>query len=249
MDNEGRWKRYARQILIEGFGPEGQAKLNQTRVVIVGCGGLGSVNAMYLAAAGIGTLRIIDRDTVELSNLNRQLLHWDRDIGASKVVSATGKLAQLNPEVQIEPVCAEVTPENALRLLSGCDVIVDALDSLPARLVINHAAMAGHIPLMHGAVHSFEGRVMTVLPGSSACLRCIYHVDIPPRTTPVLGATAGVVGTLQATEVLKYLLGMGKLLTDTLLVYDGLKMEFTRMKVRKDPACEHCGRYEEAGQR
>ncbi len=241
MDSESRWKRYERQIQIEGFGAEGQRKLSRARVAIVGCGGLGSVNAMYLAAAGTGTLRIIDRDMVELSNLNRQLLHWSKDIGVSKVASALEKLSQLNPEVQVETVCTEVTAENALPLISGCDVVVDALDSLPARLIVNQAAVAGGIPLVHGAVRSFEGRAMTVIPGQSACLQCIYHGKIPPRSTPVLGATAGVIGTLQATEVIKYLLGMGQLLTNTLLIYDGLKMEFTRMRVRRDPACKHCG--------
>jgi len=234
-------EKYARQIMLKGFGQQGQEKLKKARVFIAGAGGLGSSSATYLAAAGIGTLRIVDHDRVELSNLNRQVLHWPADIGQTKVGSAQSKLKQLNPQVKIEAIEEKITQANVSRLVEGCDLIVDAMDNLPTRYLLNKVAIERNIPFFHGAVYGFEGRAMTVVPGKSACLRCVYRGAIPEETFPVIGVTPAVIGCIQATEVIKYLVGMGQLLADRLLVYDGLNMKFTEFKIKKDPDCPHCG--------
>lgn len=233
--------RYDRQIIIPDFGDSGQEKLKRARVVIVGCGGLGSPAAIYLAAAGVGTLRIIDRDKVELSNLNRQVLHWQEDVGRNKVQSAAEKLNQLNKLVKIEPVVETITGENADSFIAGFDVIIDALDNLPTRFIINRAAVKAGIPFIHGAIYGLEGRVMTVIPGKSACLRCLYQGTPPQQKFPVLGTTPGVIGCIQATETIKLITGIGRLLTNRLLLYDGLNMRFTELKVNRKQECEHCG--------
>jgi len=234
-------ERYNRQIMIEGFGEEGQEKLKRAKVVIAGGGGLGSLASMYLTAAGVGTIRIIDRDRVQLSNLNRQVLHWDKDIGRKKVDSAADKLKMLNEGVKIEAIEASITEANISRLVAGFDLIVDATDNLPTRYILNKAAVEKNIPFFHGAVYGFEGRAMTIIPGQTACLRCVYRGAIPGDKFPVIGVTPAVIGCIQATEVIKYIVGIGELLTNKLLVYDGLDMQFTELKVKKDPDCEHCG--------
>jgi molybdopterin/thiamine biosynthesis adenylyltransferase len=235
-------EKYARQIMLKGFGPKGQERLKDARVFIAGAGGLGSSSATYLAAAGVGTLRIVDHDRVELSNLNRQVLHWPGDIGRTKVSSAAVKLKQLNPDLKIEAVEEKITEANITQLVAGFDLIVDAMDNLPTRYLLNKTAIENNIPFFHGAVYGFEGRAMTVIPGKSACLRCIYRGAIPEEKFPVIGVTPGVIGCIQATEVIKYLVGIGQLLADRLLVYDGLNMKFTEFKVKKDPNCPHCGK-------
>jgi molybdopterin/thiamine biosynthesis adenylyltransferase len=234
-------ERYARQIMLRGFGEKGQERLKGARVFIAGAGGLGSSSATYLAAAGVGTLRIVDHDRVELSNLNRQVLHWPADIGQTKVGSAEGKLRQLNPGLKIEAIDEEITEANISRLVAGFDLIVDAMDNLPTRYLLNKTAIENNMPFFHGAVYGFEGRAMTVIPGKSACLRCLYRGAIPDEKFPVIGVTPGVIGCIQATEVIKYIVGIGQLLVDRLLVYDGLNMKFTEFKVKKDPNCPHCG--------
>jgi molybdopterin-synthase adenylyltransferase len=233
--------RYQRQIMIPGFGVEGQAKLRKARVFLAGAGGLGSPAAFYLAAAGIGTLRIIDSDTVDLSNLNRQILHWTRNIGQNKVDSAREKLCELNQSVNLEIRKEKITGDNVLQLLEGCDLILDAVDNLSARYILNAAAIKLKIPIVHGAVAGFEGRVMTILPGQSACLMCLYRGVNFSVKTPVVGATPGVIACLQATEVIKYFTGLGQLLAGRFLVYDGLNMRFSEISVARDPACQHCG--------
>ena len=234
-------ERYDRQIMIRGIGEEGQEKLKQAKVVVAGSGGLGSPASIYLAAAGVGTIRMIDHDRVELSNLNRQILHWDKDIGRNKVDSAAEKLSQLNRSVKIEAVEETIDEVNISRLVAGFDLIVDAMDNLPTRYLLNKAAIDNHIPFIHGAVYGLEGRVMTIIPGKTACLRCVYRGLIPEEKFPVIGVTPAVIGCIQATEVIKYIVGIGKLLTDRLLVYDGLNMKFTELAVKRDPNCEHCG--------
>ncbi len=234
-------ERYDRQIIMRGFGEEGQEKLKQAKVVIAGGGGLGSPSAIYLAAAGVGTIRIIDHDRVELSNLNRQILHWDKDIGRNKVDSAAEKLRQLNQGVKIEARDETINEDNVSKLVAGFDVIVDAMDNLPARYLLNKAAIENRIPFIHGAVYGLEGRVMTIIPGKTACLRCVYRGLIPQEKFPVVGVTPAVIGCLQATEAIKYLVGIGTLLTNRLLVYEGLSMKFTELTVNRDPNCEHCG--------
>jgi molybdopterin/thiamine biosynthesis adenylyltransferase len=235
-------KRYDRQMAILGVSEAGQEKLKRAKVVIVGCGGLGSPAAIYLTAAGVGTLRIIDNDKVELSNLNRQILHWEEDIGRYKVESAAQKLTHLNKLVNIEPVAETITDENALSLIKDFDVIIDALDNMPTRFIINRTATRSGIPLVHGAIYGLEGRVMTVVPGKSACLRCLYQGLPPQHKFPVLGTTPGIIGCIQATEAIKLITGVGRLLTNRLVVYDGLNMKFTELKVNRMEDCEHCGK-------
>lgn len=235
-------KRYDRQIKIRGFGEDGQEKLKRAKIIIAGGGGLGSASSIYLAAAGVGTIRIVDHDIVELSNLNRQILHWDKDIGRSKIGSAAEKLSQLNQDIKIEAVEETINETNASQLVAGFDLIVDALDNLPTRYLLNKAAIENHIPFIHGAVYGLEGRAMTIIPGKTACLKCVYHGLVPDEKPPVIGVTPAVIGCIQATEVIKYITGIGKLLANRLLVYDGLNMKFTEFAVKREPNCEHCSR-------
>ena len=234
-------QRYDRQIMIPGLGESGQEKLKKARVVIAGSGGLGSPIALYLTAAGVGTVRIIDNDVVELSNLNRQILYWDKDIGKEKAKSAYDKLTQLNKNVTIETIDATIDETNVYDLTAGFDVIVDAMDNLPTRYLLNKAAIEHKMPFVHGAVSGLEGRAMTVIPGESACIRCLYHTAASKKKFPVLGTTSAIIGAIQATEVIKYLTGIGTLLTNRLLIYDGLNMKFTELSVVRNVNCEHCG--------
>jgi molybdopterin/thiamine biosynthesis adenylyltransferase len=236
-------ERYDRQIIINGFGQEGQEKLKRARVFIAGAGGLGSPISIYLAAAGVGTIRIVDHDKVDLNNLNRQVLHWNENIGKKKSDSAAAKLSKLNPDVKIEAIAETITEASVSQLLADFDLIVDAMDNLPARYLLNKTALEKGIPFFHGAVHSFEGRAMTIIPGKTACLYCVYHgITLPEEKFPVIGVTPAVIGCIQATEVIKYITGLGKLLTNRLLIYDALGMTFTELTVKKDPNCEHCGK-------
>jgi molybdopterin/thiamine biosynthesis adenylyltransferase len=234
-------ERYGRQIMIADIGEEGQEKLKRTRVFIAGAGGLGSPAAIYLTAAGVGKICVVDHDRVELTNLNRQILHWEKDIGKKKVSSAREKLKKINHEVKIEAIEKTITEANVSQLIAGFDVIVDAMDNLPTRYLLNKTAIEKNIPFFHGAVYGFEGRVMTIIPGKTACLRCVYRGDIPKEKFPVIGVTPAVIGCIQATEVIKYIVGIGELLKNRLLIYDGLDMKFTELKVKKDLQCEHCG--------
>jgi molybdopterin-synthase adenylyltransferase len=248
MLTENELKRYDRQMMITGFGEEGQEKLKRAKVFIAGAGGLGSPIAIYLAAAGIGTIRIIDRDKVDLSNLNRQILHWTKDINRPKVKSAEEKIAALNPEVKIEALQETIREDNALELIKGSDVILDAMDNLPVRYILNKTAIALGIPFVHGAVQGLEGRAMTVIPGQSACLTCLYHgVKGKNAKFPIIGTTPAIVGSIQATEAIKYLTGFGKLLTNKLLLYNGYDMKFTVLEVKRNPDCEDCRQKAEGG--
>lgn len=233
-------QRYGRQILIPQVGPSGQQRLKKAKVVIAGAGGLGSPIAMYLAAAGVGHLRLIDCDTVETGNLNRQLLHWQEDVGRPKTESALDKLTRLNPDIHVEVRSTRIDAHNTPELVAGCDAVVDALDNLATRYIVNRAAVIRNIPFFHGAVNGFEGRAMTILPGQSACLRCLYKGPVPEGVTPVIGVTPGIIGTIQATEVIKFLLGKGKLLINRMIHYDGLAMVFHEFQVRRNPDCDHC---------
>jgi adenylyltransferase/sulfurtransferase len=234
-------ERYDRQIMIREIGQEGQGKLKRSRVVIAGTGGLGSPIAIYLTAAGVGMIRMIDRDQVALSNLNRQILHWEEDVGRKKVDSAKTKLRKLNSAVEIQAIAETITESNVSELVEGCNVIVDAMDNLPTRYILNRCAIEKNIPFFHGAVNGFEGRAMTVIPGETACLRCMYRGLVPQEKFPVIGVAPAVIGSIQATEVIKYLVGIGKLLTNRLLVYDGLKVTFSEFRLNKNPNCDHCG--------
>ncbi len=241
MLTEDELTRYDRQIMLKGIGKDGQEKLKKARVFVAGAGGLGSPISIYLAVAGVGTIRLVDHDTVELSNLNRQILHVNGDIGERKIDSAVQKLENLNKDVTVEAVAETITEENVSRLVGDCDLIVDAMDNLPTRYVLNRAAIEKNIPFFHGAVYGFEGRATTIIPGKTACLWCIYQGRITEGKFPVIGVAPAVIGCLQATEVIKYITGIGELLTDQLLIYDGLNLEFTKLEVKRDPNCQHCG--------
>jgi len=235
-------ERYDRQILIEDLGITAQKKLKRAKVFICGAGGLGSPVAVYLAAAGIGSLTIVDNDRVSLSNLNRQVLHHDSDIDRLKVDSAKEEICRINPHVNIHVHPVTITEENIGKLIDGQHIIVDALDNQETRYIINKAALKANIPLVHGAVNGFEGRLMTIIPGQSTCLRCLHRGPVDSSSKfPVIGVTPAVIGALQATETIKYLAGVGKFLTDRLLVFDGLALKFSEFKVRKNPRCDHCG--------
>ncbi len=232
--------RYSRQIMIPQIGEKGQEKLKRAKVFIAGAGGLGSPVSIYLTAAGVGHLRMVDHDRVDLTNLNRQVVHWTGDVGRRKVESAQEKLNKLNPNVTVEILSVTISEENASELISGFDLIVDAMDNLPTRYLLNKTAIEHGIPFFHGAVNGFEGRAMTVIPGKTACLRCLYRGPVPESKFPVIGVTPAVIGCIQATEVIKYLVGSGELLGNRLLAYDGLNLRFTEFKVQRNPKCEHC---------
>jgi len=241
MLSENELERSRRQIAIPGFGREGQEKLKRARVFLAGLGGLGSPAALYLAAAGVGYLRVVDCDTVELSNLNRQILHWKNDLGRSKVDSGASKLSQLNDAIQIEAIHEEIAESNAADLVGDCDLILDALDNLEARYLLNQTALSKNIPFCHGAISGLEGHALTVMPWKTACLMCIYQGARAREEPPVLGATAGVIACIEATEAIKYITGTGELLTDRYLIYDGLNMRFHEIKLARKPDCPHCG--------
>ena len=230
--------RYGRQILIPEWAKAGQQKLKKAKVVVAGAGGLGSPVLTYLAVAGVGKLRVIDGDKVELGNLNRQILHWDKDVGKAKVDSAKEKLESLNPDIDVEALHEKITEENVFDLVDGY-AIVDAVDDLPTRFLLNKAALRNSLPYFHGAIYGFEGRATTIIPGKTACLRCLYQ-EVMPGKIPVVGVTPAVIGCIQATEVIKYILGVGELLTDRFLIYDGLSMRFTEVRLKKDPNCCEC---------
>jgi adenylyltransferase/sulfurtransferase len=233
-------KRYDRQMLIRGFGEEGQRKLKSATAFVAGCGGLGSPIAMYLAAAGVGTLVIADMDIVDLSNLNRQILHWDSNVGEDKVKSAYEKLVQINPSINVVPFLGRIDENNVLELTKDCDIIMDAMDNFETRYLLNRAALYHNIPMVHGSIWGLEGRVTTLVPGKTPCLECIFPKAPPKETFPVLGATPGVIGTIQVTEAIKVLTGIGQTLENRLLVYDGEYMEFHEIKIASNPDCSAC---------
>ena len=234
-------QRYDRQIMIPEIGEAGQEKLKKAKVLVAGAGGLGSPICIYLAAAGVGTIRLVDQDTVDLSNLNRQILHGQGDIHRPKVQSARDRLAGLNEAVTIEIHQQTISEESIDSLVESCDLIVDALDNIATRYLLNKAAITHQLPFFHGAVRGFEGRAMTIIPGRTPCLRCMYHGEVPKEKFPVIGVAPAVIGSIQATEVIKYLVGMGEMLTGRMLIYDGMSMEFREFKVHKNPQCDHCG--------
>ncbi|NYT04875.1 MAG: HesA/MoeB/ThiF family protein [Methanomicrobiales archaeon] len=230
--------RYLRQIPV--VGREGQDRLSESTVVIAGIGGLGSPVALYLAAAGVGTMRIIDRDAVDATNLNRQVLHWERDVGREKVVSAGEKLRSVNSSIGIEALACAITADNACELIAGADIVVDATDNFPVRYALNRAVCRHGIPLVHGAIRGFDGQVTTVVPGETACLRCIFPEPPPAEATPVLGTTAGIIGLMQANEVIKYLTGAGPLLANRLVLWNGCRAALHELPVTRDGACPDC---------
>ncbi|MBN1663589.1 MAG: HesA/MoeB/ThiF family protein [Deltaproteobacteria bacterium] len=232
-------KRYSRQIAI--FGEEGQEKLKRGRVLLAGAGGLGTPAAVYLTLAGVGFIRIVDDDVVEETNFNRQILHWQRDLGRPKTQSVMEKLRQMNPYADIEAFHRRIDEASVHDLAADVDVIVDAMDNFETRYLLNRAAIARRIPLMHGAIREFYGQATTVLPGQTACLKCIFAEGPKAGSFPVLGAVAGFIATVQATEVIKYLTGKGDLLAGRLLLWDGLRSETDSIKVGRNRRCIDCG--------
>ncbi|OPX62642.1 MULTISPECIES: HesA/MoeB/ThiF family protein [unclassified Methanoregula] len=232
-------ERYKRQIML--FGNEGQEKLKKAHIFVAGAGGLGSPVSYYLAVAGVGTLTVVDMDTVDQTNLNRQILHTDRDIGKKKTVSAMEKLTAVNPDIRINAIDARIDEDNVAELIGNADGIVDAMDNYPVRYLLNQVAIAKKIPLFHGAIRGFYGQATTIIPGKTPCLKCIFPKAPPQEVFPVVGATAGVIGTIQATEVLKVLLGSGDLLTGRILVWDGLAGRAEEIYAERIPCCPACG--------
>jgi molybdopterin/thiamine biosynthesis adenylyltransferase len=240
-------QRYSRQILVPEVGAAGQAKIRKARVLCVGTGGLGSPAALYLAAAGVGTLGLVDNDLVEPSNLHRQILHFSTDVGRPKVVSARGKLDSLNPhvDVKVHRVCLEAG--NALEILSGYDLALDGSDNFPTRYLLNDACFFRGIPLVSGAVLQLQGQVTTILPGEGPCYRCLFPEPPEPDAVQscaeagILGSVAGVVGSLQATEALKVILGLPGVLAGRLLTLNLASMSFREIPVPRRADCDLCG--------
>jgi len=245
--------RYGRHLLLPEVGEAGQAKLLKSRVLLLGAGGLGSPAALYLAAAGVGTLGLVDADTVDASNLQRQILHATSRLGMPKVESAAKALADLNPDVKVVQYKERLTSENVDRILSGegtggpWEVIVDGCDNFPTRYLVNDASLFHKIPVVHGSIFRFDGQVITFKPFEGPCYRCMYPEPPPPHLAPscqeagVLGILPGAVGVVQATEAVKLLLGKGHPLVGRLLTYDSMNMKFRELKVRRDPHCPACG--------
>lgn len=239
-------ERYRRHLSLPEVGEEGQARLLQSRVLLLGAGGLGSPAALYLAAAGVGTLGIVDADVVDTSNLQRQVLHTQERVGQPKVDSARLALEALNPDVKVRPFPERLTSDNVLRVLEGFDVVLDGGDNFPTRYLLNDACVLRGLPLVHGSVFRFEGQVTTFRPGHGPCYRCLYPAPPPPELAPscaeagVLGVLPGTIGLLQATEALKLVLGVGEPLVGRLLTFDALGTRFRELKLRRDPRCPVC---------
>lgn len=230
-------ERYQRQIMLPQIGEEGQKKLQKARVTVIGAGGLGSPVLTYLTEAGVGHIRCVDEDVVSLTNLNRQFLHAEQDIGKYKVDSAKVKLKALNSSVQIETVCSRVTEKNAGELVAGSSVVVDCVDNISTRLCVNRACLGQGIPLVEGGISGFYGFVTAILP-EYACLECMgYHEGMEETTIPAVGVTAGVIGSLQANECLKIILGIGEPFYGRMLQYDGLTGSFEEIEVMKSEDC------------
>jgi molybdopterin/thiamine biosynthesis adenylyltransferase len=248
--DEDEIRRYSRHILLEQVGGIGQAKLRDARVLVVGAGGLGCPLLLYLTAAGVGTIGLVDDDSVELSNLQRQIAHATTDIGRSKVESAAAKARAINPAVTIETHHARLSPDNALALIAGYDIVCDGTDNFAARFLVADACVLAKRTLVTAAVLRFEGQLSVHKPHAGEafpCYRCLYPEPPPDGLVPscgeagVLGAVTGVMGTLQATEVLKEILGIGDTLAGRLLIWDALGMRFRTIRLKRDPACPACG--------
>ena len=239
--------RYSRHIILEEIGGTGQEKLLSSKVLIVGAGGLGSPAALYLAAAGVGTIGIIDGDKVDLTNLQRQIIHHTSDVGVEKVKSAGNKIRAINPDVTIKTYHQLAMADNIAGIIRNYDFVIDGTDNFGAKFLINDACYFEKIPFSHAGILRFTGQLITILPGQSTCYRCIFNSPPPANAVPscsqagVLGVLAGVIGSLQATEAIKYLLGLGTLLTGTLLTYDALAMDFRAVKLNCNPNCPLCG--------
>jgi molybdopterin/thiamine biosynthesis adenylyltransferase len=245
--NDQQIERYSRHIILKEVGGKGQQKLFDGRVLIIGAGGLGAPIALYLAAAGIGTIGIADADDVDLSNLQRQVIHFTPDIGKPKVDSAREKMQAINPDVKVITYKEWVTAANIKSIIADYDFIIDGTDNFAAKFLINDACVLAKKPYSHGGILQFDGQTMTIKPGESACYRCLFPEPPPKDAIPscsqagVIGVLPGVIGTLQATEAIKFLLDKGELLTNRLLTYSALRMKFREVPLKRNPACPICG--------
>jgi molybdopterin/thiamine biosynthesis adenylyltransferase len=244
---EERLERYSRHILLKDVGIEGQMKLFAAKVLIVGAGGLGSPVALYLAAAGVGTIGIVDADVVDLSNLQRQIIHFTADVNKPKVDSAAEKMRALNPDVTVRTYHEFLRAANARQIIRDYHFVVDGTDNFVAKFLINDACVLERKPFSHGGILRFNGQTMTVRPGESACYRCAFR-GIPPKglvpscsEAGVLGVVAGMLGTIQAAEALKFITGVGELLTNALLIFDAKDMSFSKVQMQPNPKCAVCG--------
>jgi sulfur-carrier protein adenylyltransferase/sulfurtransferase len=239
--------RYSRHTMLPEVGDEGQIKLLKSRALLLGAGGLGAPASVYLAAAGVGTIGLVDDDVVDLSNLQRQIIHAQDRIGMPKVESAQKMLGGLNPDVKVIPHKFRMSSENVLSLLADYDIIVDGADNFPTRYLLNDAALKLGKPVVHASIYRFEGQVTSFIPNQGPCYRCLYPSPPPPDMAPscqeagVLGVLPGIIGSLQANEAIKILLGIGQSLAGRLLVFDALKTKFRELKLRRDPQCPTCG--------
>jgi len=246
---EEQIERYSRHIILKEVGGKGQQKLFDGRVLIIGAGGLGAPIALYLAAAGVGTIGIADADDVDLSNLQRQVIHFTPDVGKPKVESAREKMQAINPDVNVMTYKEWVSSANIRDIIDGYDFVIDGTDNFAAKFLINDACVLAGKPYSHGGILAFDGQTITVKPSESACYRCIFPEPPPKDAIPtcsqagVIGVLPGVLGTIQATEAIKFLLGKGELLTDRLLTYNALRMKFREVSVRRKTTCPVCGEH------
>jgi adenylyltransferase/sulfurtransferase len=240
MLSQNERERYSRQIML--FGEEGQEQLKKATIFIAGAGGLGSPISIYLAAAGVGKIVLVDNDVVERTNLNRQILHYDQDIGRKKTDSALETLQAINPDIVVEVIDTTIDETNVCTLVEGADGIVDALDNFPTRYLLNRIAVEIKIPFFHGAIRGLYGQATTILPGKTGCLQCLFPHPPSKETFPVVGITPGFIGMVQATEVVKYLVGAGELLANRLILWNGEQMVMEEIAFERNPSCEICGK-------
>lgn len=242
-------ERYSRHLILKEVGVRGQKKLLESKVLIIGAGGLGAPAAMYLAAAGVGTIGVADSDVVDLSNLQRQIIHATEDVGKPKTESARETMERMNPDVTVKTYQTFVSAANIMELIADYDFILDGTDNFPAKFLINDACVLAKKPFCHAGIIRFKGQLMTYVPGKGPCYRCVFREPPPKDAVPtckqagVIGTMGGVIGSLQAMEAIKYLLGVGNLLTGYLLTYDALTMEFRKVKLPRRADCAVCGEH------
>ena len=242
MLTQGDLIRYGRQILYPSFGEEGQGRLKKSHVAVVGLGGLGCAASLYLASAGVGHITIVDCDSVELSNLNRQILYWEADVGEKKPLSAARKLTNLNPSINVTPLFERITEDNVRDIIKGADAVVDGMDNFETRFILNSACVAERIPFIYAGVQGLLGAVTTIIPGETPCLVC-FSPGLPKKLEPppVFGVTPALMAILQVTETIKLLTGVGNMLAGRMLYIDMEKMKFNLVGLTKKPNCKVCG--------